>query len=77
MGHPGAFLRRGLGGADIHVPVDLHGIETDDLAGKTLGQGEGERGLAHGGGADEDKHGFGEGCFDSRASHVLRRILNI
>ena len=60
MGHQGALLRGGLGSADVHVPVDLHGIEADYLTGKPLSQGEGERSLANGRRADEDKHWFGK-----------------
>ena len=38
VGHPPHLLRGGLGGADVHTAVDLHGVGTDDLAGELLRQ---------------------------------------
>ncbi len=41
MGHGGLFLRRWLGGADIHALVNLPGIGGDDLAKAFLLRGQG------------------------------------
>ena len=46
--HQGALLGRGLGGADVHAAVDLHGVGRDDLAVVFLGEGDAEAGLARG-----------------------------
>jgi hypothetical protein len=43
----------GLGGADVHVAEHLRRIDADDVAGKARGKLEGQRGLAAGGGADQ------------------------
>ena len=45
---------RGLGGADLHLAVDGDRVAADDLAVELLGEVDRERGLAAGGGADED-----------------------
>ena len=45
--------RRRLRGADVHAPVELHGVGVDDLGAETPGQLDGERGLAGRGGTDE------------------------
>jgi hypothetical protein len=54
VGDAGALGERGLCGADLHAAIDGDGVATDDLAGEALGEGEGERGLAAGGGAGDD-----------------------
>ena len=51
----GAVLGCGLGGADVHMPVDLPAVGVDDLPGKRLSQGHRQPGLTDSGGAyDED-----------------------
>ena len=40
MGNPLHLLRRGPGGADGHVTVDLHGVGGDHLPVQGLGQGD-------------------------------------
>ena len=52
MGHPGLFGRRGLGGADVQLPVDLEGVGVDDLRPEAFGQPQGHPGFTHRGGAD-------------------------
>ena len=46
--------RVGLGGADVHVAKHLRRIDADDVAGQSRREFEGQRGLAAGGGADEE-----------------------
>ena len=48
----------GLGGADVHAAVELHGIGVDHLTAEPLGEGDGERGLPGGGGADDGDDGW-------------------
>ena len=48
----------GLGGANVHIAVDLHGINTDNLAIELIGQPKGKLGLADGRGADQDQDRF-------------------
>ncbi len=48
VGHPGALFGRGLGGADVHAPVDLHGVGRDDLAAESLRELDAEAGFACG-----------------------------
>ncbi len=63
-------LRRGeLGGADVHAPVELHGVGVDHFAVEGTGQGHGQVGLAGGGGADDrdDTGAAGPDC--SGAAH--------
>ena len=43
----------GLGGAEIHAAVDGYGVATDDLAVEAFPEGEGERGFAAAGGAED------------------------
>ena len=56
MGHPGLFGRGGLGRADVHAPVNLHGVRPHNLAAEFLGKGKGKAGLAHAGGAAQHDH---------------------
>ena len=42
VGDPATLLDRELGRADVHAPIELHGIGIDDLAPEPLGEGEGE-----------------------------------
>ena len=65
----GALFGRGLGGADVHAAVDLHGVGRDDLAAVTLRQGDAEAGLARGRRPADNKdfrfhsfHGFFSFC---------------
>lgn len=44
---------RWLGGADVHSPIDLHGVDAEDLGIEAFGEGQGEGGLADGGAAEE------------------------
>ncbi len=55
MRDAGALFGRGFGGAEVHAAIDGDGIAADDLAAEALGEGEGERGFAAAGGA-EQKH---------------------
>jgi hypothetical protein len=48
VGDSPALLDRGLGGADVHAAVELHGIGVDDLAVQLLSEGEGKIRLAAG-----------------------------
>jgi len=51
-----------LGRTDIHVAIDLHRIDGQDLGAELFGQGASEGALAGGGAADdEDNPGFGSG----------------
>ena len=45
------FFRSGLGGADVHVLVNLHGVAGDDFTVHFLGQQNGQGGFSRGGGA--------------------------
>ena len=48
-----SFGGRGFGGAELHVAVDSDRVAGEDLGVEVLGEGERERGLAGGGGAEE------------------------
>ncbi len=48
-----AFGGRWLGGADVHSPIDLHGIDAEDLGVEAFGEGQGEGGFAGGRAAEE------------------------
>ena len=52
-----ALLRRGLGGADVHAPVDLHGVHADDFAPKAPGQFQAQIALPAGRRACNGDHG--------------------
>ena len=52
-----ALLRRGLGGADVHAPVDLHGVHADDFAPKALGQLQAQIAFSAGSGTCHGDHG--------------------
>ena len=54
VGDAAHFLPGGLGGADVHAPVDLHGVGGDHLAIVKLGQLHRHAGLSRGGGAYDD-----------------------
>lgn len=41
-----SFFERGLGRADVHAAINLHGINTYDFAAEGLGQPEGKRALS-------------------------------
>jgi len=63
VGQGGAAVGGGFGGADVHAAVDLHGVDGEDVGVEGLGEVEGGRALADGGGADdEDEFGWGHGC---------------
>ena len=47
------FLPGGLGRADVHAPVELHGIAGDDLPAKAFGQRYRQGGLSRGRRADD------------------------
>ena len=51
----GALFERWFGGADFEFAVDGNRVAADDLATEFEGQGDGERGLAAGGGAGDDQ----------------------
>jgi len=47
VGHPHAFRHGGLGGADVHAPIDLHAVRGDDLrVSKASGEIDRERCLS-------------------------------
>ena len=48
----GQLSGAGFGGADVHAAIHQRAVETDDLAGKTGGQFQRQRGFAAGGGAE-------------------------
>ena len=50
----GAFVRGGLGGAEVHAAIDGDRVATDDFAGEALGEGEGKGGFAAAGGAEQE-----------------------
>ena len=53
MGNARPLRLRWLGGADIHVAVDLHRVASHDLAAKAFGQPKRKRRLARGGRTDQ------------------------
>ncbi len=53
MRHPQAHGGIGLGGADVHVPVDERRVETDDLHRPAARETHGHARLAAGGGAQQ------------------------
>ena len=55
--HKRLLLRRGLGGSDVHPPVDLHGVHADDFAPKAPGQFQGQIALPAGRRACNGDHG--------------------
>ena len=63
-----ALLGRQLGGADVHAPVELHGVGVDDLAAEALGEGDAQIGLSGRGGADDGDDARGGGCAAHRPS---------
>src|SRR5699024_7520620 len=54
VGHPLHLLRCGLGGADVHAPVDLHGVCGHHFPVPHLGQTHRRGGFPGGGGAADD-----------------------
>ena len=78
VGDPRHLLRRGPGGADGHVPVDLHGVGGDHLSPQPLGQGHPQFGLSCGGGAADDdefwRHGAPPFLRDSWWASILPRF---
>ncbi len=38
VGHPGSLLRGGLGGADVHASVHLHGVHREDVRSQVFRQ---------------------------------------
>ena len=55
MRDAGSLFGRGFGSAEIHAAIDGDGIAVDNFSAEALGEGEGERGFAAAGGA-EQKH---------------------
>ena len=51
-----ALLQRGLGRADVHAAVDLHGVHGDDFRTERIAQRDGRARLARARGADQRKH---------------------
>lgn len=56
VGNPNPVDGRGLGGADIHPPVHLHGVDRNDLGVEFLGQTKGEITLSGGGRSEERQY---------------------
>ena len=56
---PGALIGRGLGRADVHVPVDLPRVGADDLAVHQRRQPQREGALPHRGRADDGEQAAG------------------
>ena len=54
MRHRGLLIRRRFGSADIHLPIDLHGVRANDFSAKALGQINGKTGFAYARGAADD-----------------------
>ncbi|OPZ69496.1 MAG: hypothetical protein BWY83_01956 [bacterium ADurb.Bin478] len=54
VGNPAAFLRGGLGGADVHKAVNLARISGHDIGGEPARQLEGQLGLADRRGTDQE-----------------------
>ena len=55
--HPAPLGEVGLGGADVHAVVELHGIGVDHLPAQALREGDSQRRLARGGRADDGDDG--------------------
>jgi hypothetical protein len=53
-----------LGGADVHVTVDLAAVGVDYLSTEALGQNNGQPGLTYSGGAD-DSYQTGQSALSS------------
>ena len=51
VGDAGTLLRRGLGRADVHVPVHLAAVGVDHFPVQLQGQADGQVGLSDGRGA--------------------------
>jgi len=64
------FAPRDLRGADVEVAIDLRRIADEDFAVEALGEFDGERGFAGGGGAEDDDEARGRGGvhFSARVS---------
>ena len=70
-----AVFDRGLGGANIHVAVDLPAVGADDLARVPNGQPEGQLTLANGGGTDDGQEtGFHRGGQGRSGSRPFRHL---
>lgn len=55
--------RRQLGGADVHPPVQLHGVGVDDFTVEMTGQGDAQIGLSGCRGTDDGDDPRGGSCF--------------
>jgi len=67
--------RRDLRGADVEMAIDLRRIADENFAVETLGEFDGERGFAGGGGAEDDHEARGRCChfnFSARISSAAR-----
>ncbi len=62
------FPGRQFGGADVHPPVQLHGVGVDDFAVEMAGQGDAQVGLSCRGGTDDGDDPRCGGCFPHRHS---------
>jgi hypothetical protein len=73
MGYFVEFFGGRLGRSNIHIPIYLHGIRTDNLSVKPLGKLNTDRGFTDPCGAtDDDDFGF----FRSRIHNHIDIVLN-
>ncbi|GAA2487618.1 hypothetical protein GCM10010393_18700 [Streptomyces gobitricini] len=68
MGDAAALLGRQLGGADVHPPVELHGVGVDDFTAQLLGEVDAQIGLSGRRGADDGDDPRGGSCTSHRPS---------
>ena len=54
--HPRLLLRRGLGGSDVHLPIELAGIHVDHRQIQPFGDVQRQGGFAAGGGPEQGDH---------------------
>ena len=59
MDNPAALVDRGLGGADVHAAIELHGIGIDDLPIQALSKSERKIRLAAGRRPNDGNHSHG------------------
>lgn len=77
MGNAGAFGDGEFGGADVHAPVELHGVNVDDFAVTGVGEANAEGRFSGGGGPNNGNRTDGRcgrcGCWWSHG--ILMQVM--
>ena len=77
MGNAGTFGDGEFGGADVHAPVELHGVNVDDFAIAGVGEANAEGRFSGGGGPNNGNRPDGRcGCCGCWWSHgILMQVM--